>query len=104
MTSVTPVLRPEPSESYRRGEEARASRISSARSRVLLAVDAERVGRLVGRRARLTIRRRVRVESSVFNRCFRPGVATAGLFTYAYPVALSRRRAGGLSRAPGANL
>jgi hypothetical protein len=60
MTSVTPVLRPEPSESYRRGEEARASRISSARSRVF---DAERVDRLVGRRARLMIRRRVRVES-----------------------------------------
>jgi hypothetical protein len=101
MTSVTPVLRPEPSESYRRGEEARASRISSARSRVF---DAERVDRLVGRRARLMIRRRVRVEAIRLSRCFRPRVATGRLFTCAYPVALSRRRAGGLSRAPGANL
>jgi hypothetical protein len=63
MTSVTPVMRPEPSQSDRPGEEARASRISLARSRVLLTVDAERVGRLVGRSARLMIRRRVRVES-----------------------------------------
>ena len=52
-----------PSQSYPAARETRASRISSARSRVLLAVDAERVGRLVGRRARLMIRERVRVES-----------------------------------------
>jgi len=54
---------PGQSQAYPAAREARASRISSARSRVLLAVDAERVGRLVGRRVRLMIRRLVRVES-----------------------------------------
>jgi hypothetical protein len=61
-----------PSQSYQPGQETGASRISSAGSRVLLAVDPERVRRLVGQLARRMIRRRVRVESDHFNRCLPP--------------------------------
>jgi hypothetical protein len=50
--------------------------------RVLLAVDAERVGRLVGRRARLMIRRRVRVDRDPSSTgASHPGVAIGRVFT-----------------------